>query len=257
MAKAKTLGGVMRSSARVVKCELAEEVVVQTTQQVTSVVEAILKRQSVRKFLPVPVAPALIREVLDVARHAPSWSNSQPWEVAVAAGRRLAAVKDGLAAKSAAGVPPNPDVPSPRFPEPYLQRRREGHARRFAIVGITRETVELRAAYDLSIQRFCEAPVGLVLYIDRGLGPWSMLDVGAFMQTIMLAATASGLGTCPLAAIARYPDVLRQHLGIPETKQILCGIAVGYADGEAPINRYRSDRVPLDEMMLWCWDETP
>ena len=227
----------------------------QTSERTLSIVEAILARKSVRVFRPDPVPPSVLRAVLDLARHAPSWSNTQPWEVAVMTGQPLASVKEAFAQKFKADVTPNPDIPWPRFPDRYHQRSRENGLSIFSVLGIRREDVDKKRSHNLGMQRFFEAPVGMVLYLESELGPWSILDAGIFIQTIMLAAVGHGLSTCPMAMVGRYPDVLRELLGIPATKRILCGLAMGYAEEDAPVNQFRSDRLPLDEFVLWCGDE--
>ena len=214
-----------------------------------------MTRRSIRVFRPDPVPPATLRAVLELARHAPSWSNTQPWEVAVITGQPLGRVKEAMGAKFEANIAPNPDVPWPRFPGRYHQRSRDNGLALFGVLEISREDAAKRRSYNLGMQRFFEAPVGMIFYLEDELGPWSILDLGIFMQTIMLAAVGHGLGTCPMAMVGRYPDVLREVLGIPATKRIFCGLALGYADEDAPVNEFRSERVPVDEFVLRCGDE--
>lgn len=227
----------------------------QTSERTLSIVEAILSRKSVRVFRPDPVPPSVLRAALELARHAPSWSNTQPWEVAVITGQPLARVKEAFAEKFNAGVAPNPDIPWPRFPDRYHQRSRENGLGIFSVLGISREDVDKKQHYNLGMQRFFEAPVGMVFYLESELGPWSILDLGIFIQTVMLAAVGHGLSTCPMAMVGRYPDVLREVLGIPATKRIFCGMALGYADDDAPVNQFVSGRVPPEEFVMWCGDE--
>lgn len=227
----------------------------QTCEQTLSITDAILARKSTRVFRPDPVPPATIREVLNLARSAPSWSNTQPWEVAVITGRPLVAVKEALAAKFNAGAAHHPDTAWPRFPGRYHQRSRENGLRLFQVLGISRDDVDKKHSYNLAMQQFFDAPVGMVFYLDAELGPWSILDLGIFIQTILLAATGHGLGTCTMAMVGGYPDVLRELLGIPTTKRIFCGLAMGYTDEGEEVNQFRSHRVPLDEFVLWCGDE--
>lgn len=219
-----------------------------------SVCDAIRTRRSVRSFRPDPVPTTILRSVLELARKSPSWSNTQPWELAVVTGRPLAALKDALSAKVQAGVAPNPDIPWPRFPDRYHQRSRANGMELFGTLEITRDDTARKFDYNLSMQRFFEAPAGIIFYLDQELGTWSILDLGILMQTIMLAAVGYGLGACPMAVAGRYPDVLREVLGIPATKRIFCGIALGYPN-DAPVNQFRSERVPLSEFVLWCGDE--
>ena len=93
---------------------------------------------------------------------------------------------------------------------------------------------------------FFDAPVGLVFTIDRIFGPGMLLDYGMFMENLMLAARACGLDTCPQAAFADFQDTIRHALGLPENEQVICGMALGYADPEAPENRLRTERIPAE-----------
>lgn len=216
------------------------------------VLEALWARRSVRAYKPDPVPRDVLENILKAAVRAPTWGCTQPWEFALVGGKVMEELKDALLDKLSQGVQPNPDMPYPRtFPEPQAMRRRQNGIALFTLLGIGRDDHEKRRAWTCLGQRFFEAPNGIILYMDASLGPWSLLDLGMVMQSIMLAALNYGLGTCPQAAVVRYPDELRRILGIPPTKKIVCGMAIGYPDPEAPQNRHRSQRAPLEEVSTW------
>lgn len=215
------------------------------------VMEAIRSRRSTRAYKPDPVPREVLEELLEACIRAPSWGNSQPWEFAVLGGKVIEEVKKKFLAKAEAEVPPNPDIPWPSFSPPWDERRRQNGRRLFELLGIGREDARKRLEWSNSMLRFFGAPNGIIFYLDRSLTTWAILDVGNLMANIMLGAQAYGLGTCPEAAVARYPDVLREVLKIPETKYIVCGMAIGYPDPAAPVNKFRSHREPLAAYATW------
>lgn len=215
------------------------------------VIEAISTRKSIRAFKPDPVPKEVLTEVMEAALGAPSWGNTQPWEFAILGGQVIKEVKAKLVERGATRTPPSPDIAWPEFEEPYLSRRREVGAKTFEIMGIGREDREKRLEWSLQMFGFFGAPNGIIIYIDRKLGPYSILDVGIVLQTLLLAAHGHGLGACPEAAVISYPDILRSVLGIPDSKQIVVGVAVGYPDPDAPINQLRTTREPLEKLATW------
>jgi len=215
------------------------------------VMEAISSRRSVRAYKPDPVPRKVLEELLEASIRAPSWGNSQPWEFAILGGKVIEDLKRRLVAKAEAEVPPNPDIPWPSFGPPWDERRRQNGRRLFEVLDIRREDAKKRLEWSNSMLRFFGAPNGIIFYLDRSLSTWAILDVGNLIAHIILGAQAYGLGTCPEAAVARYPDVLREVLKIPETKYIVCGMAIGYPDPAAAVNKFRSQREPLSAYATW------
>lgn len=214
-----------------------------------SVEEAIAGRRSMRAFLPTPVPRDLVRRILDLASRAPSASNTQPWRVYVAAGPVKAALAADLCAAfddpAFAGEPDYPFYPDP-LPEPYLSRRRKVGWDLYGLLGIERRDTDARHRQQRRNFRFFDAPVGLFFTVARGLERGSWLDIGMFMQTVMLAARGAGLHTCPQAVFVPYHRVIRRHLGIPEDEVVACGMSLGYADPTKVENTLVSDREPVD-----------
>jgi len=213
--------------------------------------EAIRTRNSVRAFRPDPVPRKVLEELLETCIRAPSWANSQPWEFAILGGKAMEELKKKMVAKAEAEVPPNPDLPRPNFGSAWEERSRQNGRRLFEVLGIGRDDARKRLEWSVRQVQSFGAPNGIIFYLDRSLGSYSILDTGNLMTTIMLAAQAYGLGTCPQAALVRYPDVLREVLKIPETKCIVCGMAIGYPDPQAPVNKFRSHREPLSTFATW------
>lgn len=214
------------------------------------VADAIRSRHSVRCFLPTPVAPSLLRQVLDTASNAPSGSNLQPWTVFVLTGRTLAALGSDMRDAYLRDEPGHRREYSyypATMPEPFLSRRRACGWSLYGTLGITRgETARMKAQRSTNYD-FFGAPVGLVFTIDAALEVGSWMDYGGFLQSIMLAARGFGLHSCAQASIAEYPDIVRRHLPVSPGHTVLCGMAMGYADAAAPINAFRTARAGVDE----------
>jgi nitroreductase len=213
-----------------------------------NVSDAIRGRASTRAFLDRAVPPGVVREILDTARWAPSGVNTQPWKVAVLGEATRKRLGDAIIAAREAGTEENPDYhyyPT-RWDEPYRSRRKASGLALYGALGIGREDAEARRAAWYRNYRFFGAPVGLIFSIDRGLEKGSWVDIGMFIQSVMLAARDHGLDTCPQASLAEYPDIVREILGLPPSQAIVCGMSMGYADPEHPVNRYRTEREPVE-----------
>ena len=215
------------------------------------VIEAIKTRKTIRAFLPEPVSREVLAEVLEVARRAPSWANTQPWEVAVLGGEVMGEVKAALIDAATSGETPGSDIPQIKFEDPYLARSRGLGFGLYEVLGIGREDREKRQEWALQGRKFFDAPSALIFYLDAVLGTWSMLDLGLFAQSVMLAALNFGLGTSSLAVVAAYPKILRRILSIPESKKIAFGMAIGYPDWSHPANKFQSQREEVENFATW------
>jgi nitroreductase len=221
-------------------------------EEIMELKQAIKRRRSVRGFLPKPVPKKIINSILSLAGHAPSWGNTQPWELLVVSGETVKNLGEAFCKKAREGVVQTPEYEMPKvFPEPHLTRYRQVGMDLFSILNIHREDTEKRTEHSLNNFRGFGAPVFIYVLLDERLSPYALLDAGLFIQTLCLSARDRGLGTCILAALARFPEVIRTYLPIPEGKKILIGIALGYPDPKAPVNRYRSRRDPLAKWVTW------
>ncbi|MFC1965516.1 nitroreductase [Chloroflexota bacterium] len=194
----------------------------------------------------------MLEEVLELAARAPSFSNTQPWEVTVIGGEVMEQVKKALVQAASSGVPSESHISYPNFTEPYLSRRRETGYKLYEVLGIDREDMQSRKKWSLQGRDFFGAPNGMIFYLEDELGLWSLYDLGLFSQSVMLAALSFGLGTCALAAAVNYPRILQRISGIPDTKKIVCGMAIGYPDWQFPANKKESPREPVATFSRWC-----
>jgi nitroreductase len=215
---------------------------------------AIASRRSIRQFLPTEVARPVVREILDVAARAPSGTNMQPWRGYVLTG----AAKDELCAAvltvfdaEAQGHKQEVQYYPDEFFEPYLSRRRKVGWDLYGRLGIARgENAKMRAQHRRNF-RFFEAPVGMVFTIHRRLATGSWLDYGMFLENVMVAARARGLDTCAQAAWTHYHKAMRPVLGLAEDEVVVCGMALGYADPDAPENGLVTERAESEQFMTW------
>ncbi len=208
--------------------------------------EAIKTRVSIRAFKPDPVPEQLVRDILDVARFAPSGGNLQPWKVIAVSG----AERDAVVALAQANLPGAEDD-RPVYPadlwEPYRSRRYKVGEDMYALLGIGRDNKPARFMHLAQNFQFFGAPVALFFVIDKGMGHGQWAHLGMFMQSVALAALERGVHSCMQEAWARMRIPLAQHFALPETEMIYCGMALGYADMTKPVNTLRSDRASVDE----------
>ena len=210
--------------------------------------DVIRQRRSVRAFRPDPVPLALVRELLQTASRSPSGTNIQPWKVHVVAGP----VRERLVREVLAHAATDPADAKAEFPrtgkrkEPYLSRMRTLGKDMYGRIGIAKgDEAASRAQWGRNWS-FFDAPVGLIFTLDRDLDAMSFLDVGMFMQSLMLAAKVRGLDTCAQGAWNLYWTVTRRVLAVPEDEYVIVGMSLGYADEAHPVNGVMSEREPLD-----------
>ncbi len=216
------------------------------------IIEGLLSRRSTRAFKPDPVSRALIEKILSAALRSPSYMNTQPWEPAVVTGKRLGALSRTLLDLADHDAPCSSDMPLPPPWPPALEQRLLDHAaRRAGHIGIDLADPKARKELRINNFKFYGAPCVIFLFQDRSLGPWSILDAGIFVQSLLLAAHGSGLGAVPQGLLADYPEVVRRFLSVPDSKRLLLGVSLGYADPAAAINSYQSRRADLGELVTW------
>jgi len=219
-----------------------------------AVERAIRSRRAIRAFLPDPVDPALLRRLIALAACAPSGTNMQPWRLRVIGPEARSRLEAALLAALEAGERPGLEeyryYPE-RLREPYLSRRRKVGWDLYGLLGVTRGDTEGMKRQTAANLRFFDAPVALMLTIDRDLEIGSWLDLGMFVQTLLIAAQAHGLDSCPQAIFAQFHAIVRRELVIPEGEVVICGIALGKADPDAPANRLVPEREPVDAFTTW------
>jgi len=207
----------------------------------TELDKVVRERRSTRLFLrDKPVPRELLEDALSLAMRAPSNSNVQPWRVFIASGPRRDRLVEALLEEAAVELPVTTGLP-----ETFLPLRRELGALVYGSMGIARHDADARRLAQLRNWEFFRAPVGAAVCMHRDLGLVDALGVGMFLQTFVLALTERGLGSCVQVSIAAYPDILREHLGIPDELTVLCGMSIGYPDPAFPANSLTVPRNPV------------
>ncbi len=210
--------------------------------------QALLARKSCRAYLPQAVEEEDIRQILHFARQAPSGTNSQPWQVAAISGVTKKTLDAKLLQAFQSGAPKHPDYNYyPLHLSPEMQQKRVACAMQlYESIHIDRDDITKRLEqWALNYSAF-NAPCALFFFMDGTLEKGSYMDLGMFLQSVMLMAEELGLATCPQAALAEYPSIVKDLLGYPQDTILLCGMALGVEDKEAAINGYRTPRDPVD-----------
>ncbi|HMQ58175.1 MAG TPA: nitroreductase [Rhizobiaceae bacterium] len=192
---------------------------------------------------------ATVRAILDGARHAPSGGNLQPWEVYAVTGEPLARLLGDVEAKMA--LHPRGEAPQYRvYPQdlkqPWFDRRFKCGEDLYATIGVAREDKAGRLAQFRRNFLLFGAPVGLFVYLDRQMGPPQWADCGMFLQSLMLLACEHGLATCAQEAWAAWHETIAAHLDPPDEWMLFCGVALGFMDEDAPVNRLRTERAEVE-----------
>ena len=223
--------------------------------------DALSIRKSTRAFLKEPVDLSVITSILEQARLSPSGDNHQPWQVAVLTGK----AKDNLCTKLEqefrSGKEPAMDYeyyPQDKKSEKetkwfgsYKENRKACGLALYSQLGITREMKKEKDDLYAKNYRGFDAPVMLIFFIDKDLGKGSYVDYGIFLQSIMLLTVEKGLASCPQGSLGEYADIVRQELPEYKDKIVLCGMSIGHKDNSNIINKYRTERQDINNMVKY------
>lgn len=218
------------------------------------IIEAIKSRKSIRAFTADQVPREVLKEILDIARWSPSSGNTQPWEFIVVAREALTkmgrAVGDSYRSKDST---PNPDIDmfsvNPRGI--YAKRRQQLFKTVTDCIEATDEKSKMLKWFELAGRQY-NAPAYILVVADKSASGWFVLDIGLVTQSITLIAQEYGLGTCIMSGTTNYPEAVRKTLNLLESKQIVVGIAIGYPDWNHSLNRIRTEREPIANLLTWC-----
>ncbi|WP_428248373.1 nitroreductase [Ferrovibrio sp.] len=216
---------------------------------------AIQTRRAVRQFLPTPIPIETVRRIIQVASRAPSGNNAQPWQVRVLTGASKQKLVDAILGDLFTTQLERPAVaefnPYPtEWKSPFNERRKEVGVGMYTLLGIAKGDKKAMREQGVRNFKFFDAPVGMIFTLDRAFVPASAVDLGMFLGNITTLARAHGIDTCPQAAFAVQHAIVRQTLKVPENEVIMCGMALGYADHTAPIDKLVTSRMPLEEYVI-------
>lgn len=210
-------------------------------------------RHCQRAFRDRAVPRAVLEEVLRAAGQAPSTRNGQPWQVAVLVGAAREALARRLGELFEGGAPMRMDYESrpAELPPVFGERARAAGDLVYAAKGLSHGDPAHRRAHLRDNLHFYGAPVAMIFHLAAGATPGTFLEMGFFVQNVMLGLVARGLGSCPQASVAGYSDAIREHLGLGPDRLIVCGMSVGYPDEAAPVNGVVPERAPLSSYAQW------
>jgi nitroreductase len=213
---------------------------------------ALAKRKSTRAFLNKEVPITTVNAILEQAKTAPSGVNTQPWKVAVLSGQSKKDLEQKMESEFRAGNKGIMDYQY--YPEQweaeYKQRRKACGLLMYSTLQIKREDKQRQLDQWAANYRAFDAPIMLLFFIDKVMEKGSYVDYGMFLQSIMLSAVEHGLATCPQAALAEYPEIVKKKLGY-EDQVLICGMALGYEDTTEDVNNYRTGREDLDKLVRY------
>ena len=229
-------------------------------EQIRYVDDAITARHSVRAFLDTPVATETIKDILNVAARAPSGTNTQPWKVYVVTGQKRAEMIERVCAAQQA-LFQQPELAEQYqetfayYPEtwisPFIDRRRENGWGLYGLLGIQKGEKEKMAAQQLRNYQLFDAPVALYFTVNKAMGIGSKMDISMMIQNVMIAAKARGLDTCPQAAWNHFHPIVLEVLGAPEDEELVCTVALGYADPDHIVNTFITPREPVENFTVF------
>lgn len=217
-----------------------------------NVSQAVESRRSVRAFLDKPVDPHQLATLIERAARAPSGGNLQPWHLHVITGAAMArfrAVVEAELARHPMGRGAEYAVYPPALGEPYRSRRFAVGEGMYAALGIPREDKAARIEWLKANFRFFGAPVGLFCFVPRDHGPPQWSDCGMMLQTLMLLLREAGLDSCAQEFWASHHALVNEFVGAPPELMLFTGMAIGWADMDAPVNRWPVPRAPLHEVL--------
>jgi nitroreductase len=217
--------------------------------------QTIRERRSVRGFLPKPVPRDVLEEVLALAQHAPSNCNVQPWRVYIASGNTLEKLREALLQEVTTSASPVMVAPIDEFLGVYREKQVACAVELYGKMGIERDDRMGRLNASLRNFQFFDAPHVAYICMAKSFGIGVALDVGMYVQTLMLAMQSRGISSCAQASLRAYPELVGEHLGIPDDEQILCGLSFGYEDPTVPANQTRQPRDPISSNVVFRGDE--
>jgi nitroreductase len=218
-----------------------------------SLADALRARRSVRGFLDKPVPEDTLKAIFELAQLAPSNCNIQPWKVFVASGEVRDELRRRMVEKVTAGVPMEPDFEpnAGKFSGVYRQRQVDCAVELYNNMGIARDDKPGRMRAQLRNFELFDAPHVVFIGMEREFGPTVALDVGMYIQSLMLAMTAYGVGSCAQGSMRYFPNDVREIFGEPASTAILVGISFGYEDPDVAANRTRVGRAPLADSVAF------
>ena len=219
-----------------------------SAEEIATFNHVVKERHSVRGFLPKPVPEELLQEVFEIARWSPSGTNVQPWHVCVASGETRDQIRAGLLERATNRIPGNPDHPGDgKTGDPWRERKRGCARALYGAMGVEWEDRAGRGRAAIRNHELFDAPHVAFLCIDEIFGGQTVVDVGMYAQTLMLAMSVYGIASCAQGSLRDYPDFVRETFALGEETKVLFGISFGFEDPNVSANQARTERAPVTE----------
>lgn len=220
---------------------------VNVTGVAATVSEAMKTRHSIRRFDARPIEEEKLNAIFTTSLRTPSWKNSQPWSVHVVTGEKLKRLS-ALMTQAALAGELKPDLTWPAaYPADAKRRMFDLGMKIYGVAGIDRKDKAARDQFMVDNFKFFDAPVGVFITSNFDTNYYVAIDIGCYLQSVMLLAREQGLGTCPQAALSAFPDIVRAELGLPAEQKVLVGLSLGYAKPDPELNRYHTPRESFEE----------
>jgi len=222
-----------------------------------SVIDAITSRSSKRKFLNKPVPKEVQEKILEAAAMTPSGANMQPWKVHAISNK---AVLDEIGEAIIKHIDAGGEVDQfiqyypLKWKNPYKLRRIQTGVGLYEKMGVDRKDKQRRQELWYDNYRWFGAQTVFFICTDTSLidgAQGAFIDCGAYMQSIMLAAKAFGLDSCPQGSTTEYGKIIAKVLDLPENQALLYSIVLGYEDSSAVQNSYQPQRAPMEEIVTF------
>jgi nitroreductase len=224
--------------------------VLHSTADVDVLRRLVAGRFTCRAYRPDPVPREVIHSIVDIARRAPSWCNTQPWHVVITSQESTESFRQALVEHAARATGNDSDIPFPeQYRDIYGQRRREAGYGLYEAISIARGDKERSAKQSFENFKMFGAPHVAILTVRADLGPYALVDCGAFVASFLLAAHAQGIAAAPQAALSRHARFIRSYFALGPDHHMVCGISFGYENSDHPINRFRTSRATLEEIL--------
>jgi nitroreductase len=223
----------------------------------SSTLETLSNRSSIRQFLPQPLPKETLQKILSAAAMTPSGANMQPWIVyAVSNEAKLKEIGDAVIAAMQSGIENDQFIQyyPLEWKNPYKKRRVETGVGLYSLMGVDRKDTQTRTQMWHDNFRWFGAQTVLFVFTDKTLiegASGALIDCGAYMQSVMLAAQSLGVASCPQGSTTEFGRVIAKVLEVPDNLALLYSVVLGYADTEAKINTYKPPRIPLEEHVTW------
>jgi nitroreductase len=216
-----------------------------------TVTQAMVTRHSIRRFDAKTVEPEKLQAIFETSLRAPSWKNSQPWNIHVVTGEKLKQMAKVMTAAAVAGnLKPDIDWPTV-YPADAKRRMFDLGMKIYGVAGIDRKDKAARDQFMVDNFKFFDAPVAVFVTSNFELNYYVGIDIGCYLQSVMLLAREQGLGTCPQAALSAAPHIVRAELGLPEDQKVLVGLSLGYPQVDPELNRFHTPRESAEDKIKY------